>query len=335
MQNIYIVPVPARSVRPRTDFKTYLERSLRDPFSLNLKDKPLMEVIQEAIKAKSRRSPGYARNVSSLVKQLKSIETDFGVRLKPVQITDIFWDNFVAICLDRGLKPSSIETLANQLRSILNWAVKHGAEVSPTYGDVHIPKAYNQQIALTADEVSRIYYFDIDRFYKGRRSDFRANMHRIRDMFVLSVCLFQRHSDMVRISRSCFDRNIFRITQQKTGGRAVVNIDRYSVNPKAAYEILERYDYEAPYKGDISKYNKAIHELMRDIGFTETVRIENRVNGELVPYESPKWKCIASHTARRTATTIAVLRGHNLHSIRKCTGHQDLRILDKYIRDED
>lgn len=335
MQNIYVVPIPARHTRPRTDFKTYLEQSLRDPFSLNLKDRPLMDVIQEAIKAKSRRSSGYARDISSLIKHLKAIEEEFGVKLKPIQITDIFWDNFVAICIERGLKPSTIETLANQLRSILNWAVKHGAEVSPTYGDVNIPKAYNQQIALTADEVSRIYYFDIDMFYQGRRSDYRENMRRIRDMFVLSVCLFQRHSDMVRISKSCFDRNIFRITQQKTGGRAIVNIDKYSVNPKAAYEILERYGYEAPFKSNISKYNKGLHELMRDIGFTEPVRIDERVNGELASHEIPKWKMIASHTARRTAITIAVLRGHNMHSIRKCTGHQDLRTLDRYIRDED
>lgn len=335
MQNIYVVPIPARHTRPRTDFKTYLEQSLRDPFSLNLKGRTLMDIIQEAIKAKSRRSPDYARSVSSLVKHLKSIEKEFGVKLKPVQITDIFWDNFVAICLDHGLKPSTIETLSNQLRSILNWAVKHGAEVSPTYGDVNIPKAYNQQIALTADEVSRIYYFDIERFYQGRRADFRDRMCRVRDMFVLSVCLFQRHSDMVRISKSCFDRNIFRITQQKTGGRAVVNIDKFSVNPKAAYEILERYDFEAPYKADISKYNKSLHTLMRDIGFTDVVRIDERVNGELTSREIPKWKMIASHTARRTATTIAVLRGHNMHSIRKCTGHQDLRTLDRYIRDED
>lgn len=335
MQNVYIVPVQAPRTRPRTDFKTYLEQSLRDPFSLNLRNKTLMEVIQEAIKAKSRRSPGYARDIACLVKQLKAIETEFRVTLKPIQITDIFWDNFVAMTLDRGLMPSTITTISNQLRSILNWAVKHGAEVSPTYGDVRIPKAYNQQIALTADEVSRIYYFDIDRFYENRRSDFRDNMRRVRDMFVLSVCLFQRHSDMVRISKTCFDRNIFRITQQKTGGRAVVNIDRYSANPKAAYEILERYNYEAPFKADISKYNKALHELMRDIGLTEMIRIERREHGEMVSVEVPKWSRIASHTARRTATTIAVLRGHNLHSIRKCTGHQDLRILDKYIRDED
>ena len=331
----FVVPYPARPVRPRTDFKTYLEQSLHDPFTLNLKGRTLQEVIDEAIKSKSRRSPKYGKSLSCLRNQLRAIEREYQTTLKPVQVTDIFWDYFIAICSDRGLKPATIETLANQLRAILNWAVKHGAEVSPTYGDVKVPKLHNQAIALTADEVSRIKYFDIDRFYAGRRADYIKTMHRVRDMFVLSVCLFQRHSDMVRISRSCFDRNVFRITQQKTGGQAVVNIDKFSVDPKAAYEILERYDYQAPYKGEISNYNHYLHRLMKDIGFTETIRVDDRVAGELVTREVPKWKLIASHTARRTATTIAVVRGHNMHSIRKCTGHQDLRILDRYIRDED
>ena len=47
----------------------------------------------------------------------------------------------------------------------------------------------------------------------------------------------------------------------------------------------------------------------------------------------PKYKLFL-HTARRTAITINVLRGHNIHSIKKCSGHTDLRVFDNYIRDE-
>ncbi len=320
--------------RNYSSFKSYLENALVDPFTLNLRGKNLLDVIQAAIKAKSRRSPRYGKGLSCLLTQLRYIEKVYRVTLMPIQITDVFWDYFVSICSERGLKASTIETLANQLRSILNWAVKHNAEVSATYGDFKIPRVHNLAIALTADEVARIKYFDIDRFYENRRADYRDTMRRVRDMFVLSVCLFQRHSDMVRVSKSCFDRNVFRITQQKTGNIAVVNIDKYSADPKAAYEILERYNYEAPYKADISNFNHRLHELMRDIGFNETIRTDERIKGDLVTREIPKWKMIASHTCRRTAITIAVLRGHNMHAIRKCSGHQDLRVLDRYILDE-
>jgi hypothetical protein len=316
------------------DFRAYLEKSLRDPFTINLKDRTLMEVIRASIKAKSRLHPNYGKNVSGLIYNLEAIENEYHVTLMPIQVTDVFWSYFIPFCQGRGLKGSTIETMCQQLRSILNWAVKYNASVSPTYTDFNVPKAQSQEIALTADEVSRIAYFDIDRFYADRRKDFRDTMKRVRDMFVLSCNLFQRHSDMVRISPECFDRSTFRITQQKTGNVAVVNIDKYAVDAKTTYRILEEYGYEAPYKADIGNYNYRLHVLLKDVGLDDLVRIEEKRNGKMVVENLPKWKLISSHTARRTAITINVLRGHNVHSIKKCSGHTDLRVFDHYVRDE-
>lgn len=324
----------ARPIQPMADFRSYLEHSLRDPFTLNLKDCTLMEVIRAAIKSKSRLHPNYPSSLGGLIYNLSILEKEYRVELRPIQITDVFWGYFISFCQNRGLKTSTVNTMCSQLRSILNWAVKYNATVSPTYGDFEVRRSRNQEIALTADEVSRIAYFDIDRFYADRRADFRNTMHKVRDMFVLSVQLFQRHSDMVRIEKSCFDRNVFRITQQKTGSLAVVDINRYSCDSKTAYRILERYNYEAPYKGDIGNYNHYLHRLMKDIGLDDLIRIEERYNGQLVVENVPKWKLIASHTARRTAITIAVIRGHNIHSVKRCSGHSDLRVLERYIRDE-
>ena len=315
------------------DFKAYLEHSLRDPFTMNLKDCSLMEVIRACIKSKSKLHPNYRESLGGLIHNLKILEEHYHIALQPVQVTDVFWGYFISFCEQRGLKLSTIETMCNQLRSVLNWAVKYNATVSPTYTDFDIKRPRNQEIALTADEVSRITYFDIDRFYADRRSDFRETMHKVRDMFVLSCNLFQRHSDMIRIDPGCFERNIFRITQQKTGNLAVVNIDLYSIEPKTTYRILEKYGYRAPYTATIGNYNYYLHQLMRDIGLVDTVRIEERHNGKLEALSVPKWKLISSHTARRTAITVNVLRGHNVHELRRCSGHTDLRVFDNYVRD--
>ena len=316
------------------DFRAYLENSLRDPFTLNLKDCSLMEVIRICKNAKSKLHPGYAKSLGSLVYNLGILENNYRISLKPIQITDIFWSHFIGFCQSRGMKSSSITTICNQLRSILNWAVKYNADVSPTYCDIAFPKVINQKIALTADEVSRIAYFDIDRFYSKKRIDFRENMEKVRDMFVLSCNLFQRHSDMVRIDPSCFRRNIFSITQQKTGNRAVVDIDKFAIEPKTTYRILDRYGCLPPYKGNLRNYNLRLRLLMKDIGLDDPVRIEERVGGELVSNVYPKWQLISSHTSRRTAITVNVARGHNVHDLKRCSGHTDLRIFDEYIRDE-
>jgi hypothetical protein len=315
------------------DFKAYLEHSLRDPFTMNLKDCSLKEVILACIKAKSKLHPNYQKSIGCLRHNLEILEDSYKIKLYPVQITDVFWGYFIAFCESRGLRLSTIETMCNQLRSILNWAVKYNAQVSPTYTDFDIKRPRNQEIALTADEVSRITYFDIDRFYANRRADYRETMHKVRDMFVLSCNLYQRHSDMIRIDSGCFERNIFRITQQKTGNLAVVNIDLFSIEPKTTYRILEKYGYKAPYTATIGNYNYYLHQLMCDVGLADPVRIEERRNGKLEAITVPKWKLISSHTARRTAITINVLRGHNVHDLRRCSGHTDLRVFDNYVRD--
>ena len=320
--------------QPKADFLAYLENSLREPFSLNLRDCTLMEVVRIYANSKSKIHPNYRNNLSCLVHNLGLLESNFHVTLKTIQVTDIFWGYFISFCQGRGLKSTSIITMCNQLRSILNWAVKYNAAVSPSYNDIAYLKVSNQKIALTSDEVSRIAYFDIDRFYEKRREDFKDTMRRVRDMFVLSCNLFQRHSDMIRIDETCFERNIFSITQQKTGNRAIVNIDEYAIDAKTTYRILEQYNYKAPYTATIGNYNANLHILMKDIGFDEKIRIEDRVEGQLVPEMVPKWKLITSHTARRTAITVNVIRGHNLHALKRCSGHTDLRIFDTYIRDE-
>lgn len=330
--NTVAIPIVAPPVE--NDFRAYLEKSLRDPFVINLEELSLMEVIRACIRSKTRLHPNYEASIGGLVYNLGILEQKYRVTLMPVQVTDIFWGYFISFCQGRGLKASTIDTMCGQLRSILNWAVKYNATVSPSYGDFCVPKARIQEIALTADEVSRIAYFDVDRFYADRRKDYRETMRRVRDMFVLSCNLFQRHSDMVRIEKSCFDRNIFRITQQKTGNQAVVDINKYAVDAKTTYRILERYDYEAPYKATIGNYNFYLHQLMKDIGLDDPVRIEERVDGKLVTENVPKWRLITSHTARRTAITVNVLRGHNIHGVKRCSGHTDLRVFDNYVRDD-
>lgn len=329
--NVHRLPTP----EPSYDFKAYLEKSLRDPFCINLEGCTLMEVIRAAVREKSRMRPNYGPSLGCLIYNLELLEKQYRVTLAPVQVTDIFWGYFVGFCQGRGLKLSSIATMCNQLRSILNWAVKYNATVSPTYTDFIVPKPKNWKIALSADEVSRVAYFDIDRFYADRRKDYRDTMRKVRDMFVLSCMLYQRHSDMIRIEPACFDRNVFRITQQKTGNLAVVDIDKYSIEPKTTYRILERYGYTAPYKGNIGNYNFYLHQLMKDIGLDDPIRMEERgADGKMHAITRPKWQLISSHTARRTAITVGVLRGHNIHSLRRCSGHTDLRVFDEYVRDE-
>ena len=154
-------------------------------------------------------------------------------------------------------------------------------------------------------------------------------------MFVLSCNLGQRFSDMVRIEKSCFDliKNTFRIIQKKTGNLSIVNLDKYCLDKRTTLEILNKYNFEAPYKGDISCYDKYLKMLLKYIGeeFFNEIRVEEKVNGELLVQQLYKYKMVSSHTARRTFATINLERGHLVQNIKRATGHKTISAFEKYI----
>jgi integrase len=247
----------------------------------------------------------------------------------PNQITDVFWHNFIPYLINKGLALSSIKKVCSQLRTALDWGAKYGARVAPTFDLVKIPPYSRKQIALTPDEVSQIYHFNISTI--NRKPQHLRKLERVRDMFVLSCNLGQRFSDMIRIDKTCFDRHIFTILQQKTGIAARVDIDMMSIDKNTTYKILEKYNYKSPITTDISCYDKYLKELLQYIGFKELIKRETKINGHIeVKYEE-KWKLIGSHTARRTFATNNVLRGYKTSDIRRATGHKSESAFEKYI----
>ena len=311
-----------------TDFGAYLHISKDQHFVLDLSQSSLIEVLDELIKMKQTVSPKYGKGLSFLIRHLKIIEQKYACTLMPIQITDIFWYHFTQYLQQSGISIASIKTMCSQLKSALSWASKHRAIIAPSFDMVHMPSYQHQQIAMTPDDVSRIYHFNIDSIPK--RKQYLRHMHLIRDMFVLSCNLGQRYSDMVRIDKFSFDFNKFSIVQQKTGTKAVVDIDKFCIDRRMVYSILEKYNYEAPFKGDISSYNKYLKYLMMHIGFTDEIKRETKISGLIRTERIPKYKLIGSHTGRRTFVTINLLRGIPLHEIMRASGHTSYSSFQKY-----
>lgn len=311
------------------DFQNYLSSSKDTVDFLDLSKASILEIIEELIKMKSKISPIYSKSYSSLIYHLKALEKQFNCSLMPHQITDIFWHNFIPFLLKQGLSLSSIKKACSQLRTVLNWGARYNAKVSPTYDVIKIPSYCRQQIALTPDEVSHIYHFDLSTI--NRRPQHIRKLERVRDMFVLCCNLGQRFSDMIRIDKTCFDRNIFTILQQKTGVHAKVDIERMSIDRNTTYKILEKYNYKAPLTTDISCYDKYLKELLQYVGFDEQVKQETKINGHIEVSYEPKWKLIGSHTARRTFATNNLLKGIKTSEIRRATGHKSESAFEKYI----
>ena len=298
-------------------------------FAMDLSNASVIEIIDAYTDFKRRRNSHYsAPSIRSIIAKM---EREMGQDVYPSDVTDFFYSTFIQWLCDTGHRYSTIRSYCDQLRCLLFWASKHGCKLTRTYDQYKVPAYFKSRLALTQDEISHIAHFNV-RLLDMNPQKIRT-LERVRDTFVLCCNLGQRYSDIIRIGPENFQRNFFRTLQQKTGAKAIVDIDRYSILPEYTYHLLERYDYHSPYKSTCSNFNRYLHELLQIIGdeFTETITSETKVDGKMHREAVPKWQLCTSHTGRRSFITFNVLRCPTEAEVRKCSGHTTGRSFEKYI----
>jgi integrase len=181
----------------------------------------------------------------------------------------------------------------------------------------------DKQVALTEDEVKRIYEYKSD----------NDKENEIRDIFVLQCELGQRISDMDKFVKGGYELdkefNTISIIQQKTNEIAIIPI-----SPIAA-EILKKYKDGLKYNGDLDKdstkryINIHIKEIARNVGITDMVTYQEDKGGKVTTIKKPKCELIHTHTARHTFVTISCRRGIPKEAVIIATGHTDIKMIDK------
>lgn len=324
------------------NFREYLASSMSNMFALDLSNCSVNECIEKMCEIKMRSHPRIKQNYRMLVKKLETIEQQYGCTIMPAMISSVFWNYFIAFLADQGLKYSTIGHVKANLITVLNWSSKYGVKLNPSYSEVDIPNYIPSKISLTPDEISHIYHFKIGKeetynFRLKKVMKMRKNkietLENVRDMFVLSCNLGQRYSDMVRISPENFKNGVFSIVQQKTGNKCHVPINTLSIDSRITFAILEKYNYHAPYTGDINNYNTYLHQLLYDIGedFLDEVYIDNKINGIITRETKHRYQLISSHSARRSFATINTLRNIPRNKILRATGHSSEKAFNRYI----
>lgn len=306
--------------------------------SINLKGKTLIECIVEYVKTKVIKYPSIKCHYQAVIGYIMLIEKKWGITLMPVVIGNMFWTQFEGFLYNNDLAPRTAVNICLHLRAVIKWASMYGATLSVDFDDFEF-KAVDckPKVTLTEDEISRIRWFDLSKI--DCRADHRKMLEVVRDHFILSCYLGQRFSDTIRIDETNFlgaSKETFRIIQKKTGNKAVLDFNKiFPEYPAYAREILEKYEYKSPYKGDICNYNRWLHELSRIIGLDDEIKYEYKVNGKIITKSYKKWELISSHTARRTFITQAVKRSVNTQYIKRASGHKSDSSFGKYVLFED
>ena len=269
----------------------------------------------------------------------------------PEDIDDEFWVDFELYIINTPGRngtlrhSSTAETYANSIIAALRWSTTYGATPHEKFAEKNFSKYEKAKIALTDDQISLIYHYDIDG--KENRKKIRAlaeeigqtrfsftQLKKVKDHFVLSCSLGQRISDSKMMTKANFTSTmVYEVTQQKTGNHARVDLRETAIDIDTVEAILTEYDYTAPAFGmNTCVYNRLLKLLCRAIGgpFDKIISWSNKVGDKVVWESCPLWKAISSHWPRRKFATKRAEEGENMLEIQRQTGHSDMRSLSKY-----
>ena len=323
--------LPASAI---TDFSAYGNQK-QFAHSINCNNHNVVQCISEYIRYKSIsvKKRSLLCHYPSIIYYILRLEFENNITLMPSVIGNPFLTQFEQYLRIFDLSTNTIRSMISTLKTALKWAALYGANLAIDLNGYKLKETDKRpKISLTYEEICKIYYFD---FNNLKISDkMKKTYDNVRDHFILSCYIGQRFGDTVRFTKKNFGNNCdkFKITQQKTGNKAVVEFNKiYGEYPVIAREILKKYDYNAPYTGTMSTFNTRLHEICMYAGLTEEIKYETKINGEIKQMTFKKYELVTSHCARRTFITGAVKRGLHTEDIKHASGHTTEKSFGKYV----
>ena len=217
-------------------------------------------------------------------------------------------------------KDATIKDKLSRIGAILNYAYEE--ELISKIDVTKIKKTKSSKnddsdfhIALSEDEINRLYNLEL----KGKEE-------KTRDLFIFQLLTGQRYETINGIE---LDKDNPIIIQEK--GNKSIPIKPLIEKDKKLQNICNKYNYKLP-KIARQTTNKHLKEFGKQIQLNEKVPCSELRGGELYKYVVEKWELLATHTARRTFVTNAVLNGINETLTMSVTGHSAREMNDRYTK---
>jgi site-specific recombinase XerD len=281
-----------------------------------------LDTVKTTINGKAKTEGTKIQNKQTLT-ILKGFETAKHKRITFDKVTLDFYHDFIDyLTKTKKLSPNTIGRHIKTLKLFLNEATERGVNTKFDYRSKRF-KALSEpveKIYLTEGELLKIYKHD---FSKNKKLD------KTRDLFIVGCYTGLRFSDFSQLTTDNINNEQIKVKPQKTGETVVIPI-HWTVK-----EILEKYSETA--KGlPRSISNQKMNEYLKDMGEEVEINdsiIVNTVKGGLRAQTTvPKYKLIATHTARRSFASNLYLSGFPAISIMKITGHKTEKSFMGYLR---
>jgi integrase len=314
---------------PSTD---KLKRYLVDFLNQNAADdnKPtlyrlIQRFIDGEIKHKGRdKSKATLTKYNTALKHLQAFELKTRYKVDFETITLDFFYKYTTFLTSQGLGTNSISKMVDLIKVFMNEAfdLKYTRNVEHKSRKFSVATEETESVYLTDKELLKLYKHD---FSNAKKLD------QVRDLFLFGAYVGLRFSDYSTVK----PENISEVTNEdgskeyfikmrtaKTGELVVIPCNA------VVLQIFEKYkDNKNRLPKSISnqKFNDYIKDACQESELKETGRLATNPKLEL-------WKCISSHTARRSFATNLYLEGFPVIDLMKITGHRTEKSFLKYIK---
>ncbi len=227
-----------------------------------------------------------------------------------------------------GYSYNTIVATFSVLKIWLNEATEAGLINTTDYHKYPSKGEDVDNIALTIEEIERIYRLDIPKLISDGVIDSKSSIEATRDLFIIGCWTGLRRADLNRINQAVFnlERNTLTIQTQKTNEKVIVPLHPF------VRELHAKYNGGFPKLIDRSKANSQLQELGRFAEIDELTERSFTRGGKPVTEKLMKYQRIGFHTARRSFATNLYRQGAPTISIMKMTGHKTEQNFLKYLK---
>ncbi|PDP81800.1 hypothetical protein CLI72_06090 [Porphyromonas gingivalis] len=265
---------------------------------------------------RKRCSANHKGNMRNAARYLERYEEYVGHHIEGKDFDYLCIESFFAYMRQNyDLRHNTIVKIAQTIVAAVNRMRREGIQVGRDYEDFPLKEEEVTTVALSDEEVERIYQLRLN-----KKSAI------IRDLFVFACETGLRYYDLVALQDDNIQGNILTVRTAKTGALVCIPLRR------RARQIIAKHGGAVKYTDSQTNYNKCVKTLCRKAGITEKVLCEYTVGTRLVRRSVPKHKLVSSHTGRRSFATNAYLAGIPTVRIMLITGHKTEQAFFRYIR---
>ena len=293
--------------------KTYIDKNHLDT---PIKDKLLVDFINDMI-SKKNKSKSYVSQYNVLAKHITEFSDKMNCIIYTNSITEDFLEDFICYLRDKNMRNNTVKGLIEKVKAMAKKAGNYGYAVNRTFDEVSIPEEDTCSVALSMNDITRIYYY----------TGLKKKEEKIRDLFIVGCLTGMRYSDYSTLTSENIQNDIIVKKTKKTGVTVHVPIHAY------IREIIKKYNGELPTDVSIQHFNRSIKPICKKIGLNEKVVFTRTIGHEIVTQVYELWQVVSSHTARRSAATNMYNSGRmKTLQIMLITGHTTEKNFFRYIK---